>query len=112
MEIKESNILGEKGLFATRNYKKHDVIYTLSGIEYDYPTRETIYIGSGKHIYDSYGIYMNHSFEPTTCIEGKKVVALVDIDVGTELTFNYNENEIHMANPFYVGNVLVSGKDV
>ena len=72
--------------------------------------RETIYIGHNKHIYDQNGIYMNHSFNPTTYINKYDVVALNNINIDDELTFDYNKNEINMAAPFVVDGIIVSGK--
>ena len=54
---------------------------------------------------------MNHSFTPSTRIDGHNVVALRDIKVNDEITFNYNDSELKMANPFYVNNILVDGND-
>lgn len=107
MEVKQ-NELGY-GLYTKNSHKMGDIVFKLEGIEYDYPMRETIYIGNNKHIYDNNGIYINHSFKPTIYIDGYNVVALVDIKEGDELTFNYNENEINMANPFYVNGEFVCG---
>ena len=109
MEIKDSQITGEKGLFSTKTYKKGEIIYILSGEIFDKPTRETIHIGNNQHIYDKYGIYINHSFHPNIVVKGTHLIALYDINIGEEILFNYNDTEINMANPFYVDNVLVCG---
>ena len=103
---------GSKGLYATRTYIKDELVFTLSGEEYENPTRETIHIGNGKHIYDELGIFINHSFNPSTYIDGKNVRALKSIEIDDEITFNYNDNEINMACPFYVDDVLVCGENV
>jgi hypothetical protein len=109
MKVKQSKLTNEKGLFSTEKYKKGDVLYTLSGEVYSEPTRETIHIGDNKHIYDKYGIYINHSFNPNICIKDQSLVALCDIEIDDELFFNYNDTEINMAKPFYVNCVLVCG---
>jgi hypothetical protein len=100
---------GSKGLYANCTYIKDELIFILSGEEYDHPTRESIHIGNGKHIYDELGIFINHSFEPSVYIDGKNVKALKSINIDDELTFNYNNTEINMACPFYVDNILVCG---
>lgn len=111
MEVKDSNdIAGGKGLFATKNYSQGEIIHTLTGEILNYPTRETIHIGNNKHIYDEYGIYINHSFEPNIIICENNIIALNNIQSGDEIKFNYNDSEINMANPFYVDNILVCGK--
>lgn len=37
------------------------------------------------------------------------MVTLKDIVVGDEITFNYNDSEIDMANPFTVNGEMVNG---
>ena len=109
MEIKCSKVNGY-GLYSSKSYSKNEIIHILNGDIYTDPTKYTIHVGNGVHILDMYGRYMNHSFTPTTYIDGCKVVAFVDIDAGDELTFDYNKTEIEMAEPFVVGDVLVGGK--
>lgn len=110
MEIRESQIVDGKGLFVTSNFKKGDIVFELKGEIFDHPTRESIHIGNNEHIYDDYGIFINHSFEPSVCIQQTNVVALHDIESGGEITFNYNDSEIKMSNVFYVGDQKVCGK--
>ena len=110
MEVRYNTELKEKGLYATKTYLKYEIVFTLSGEEYDKPMRETIYVGNNTHIYDQNGIYMNHSFNPTTYINKYDVVALNNINIDDELTFDYNKNEINMAAPFVVDGIVVSGK--
>jgi len=110
MEIKFNEKLKEYGLYATKSYLKSEIVFVLDGLIYDKPTKYTIHIGDNKHILDDYGVKMNHSFKPTTKIDNKNVVALVNINSGDELTFNYNASEINMASPFKVNGVAVSGK--
>ena len=112
MIIKKSNIVDGKGLFATNPTKKGEIVFVLSGNIFDSPTRESIHIGNNKHIYDAYGIYINHSFTPNVVIQNYNVVALQDINTNDEITFNYNETEINMSNPFTINNQDVTGKTV
>ncbi len=111
MEIRNSILTNEKGLFSTKEYKKGEIIHILSGDIYDNPKRETIHIGNNKHIYDKYGIFINHSFNPNIYVNGCELIALCDIKNNDELLFNYNDTEINMANPFYVNGILVCGKE-
>ena len=110
MEIQHSKITNGKGLFVTKEYKRGEIVFILSGKIYNYPMRETIHIGNNKHIYDEFGIFINHSFTPNISIDGVNVIAMLDIYSGDELAFNYNTTEIEMSSPFYVDNILVSGK--
>lgn len=110
MEIKLNATIGEKGLYATKYYSLNSIIFELKGEILSEPTRESIRIGENAHIIDSYGIYMNHSFEPTCKIVNNCVIALKDINIGDELNFNYNESEENMANPFMINGIVVQGK--
>lgn len=109
MEVKQSTKINGLGLFATQQYKKGDIIFVLKGDETSYPTRESIYVGNNTHILDEMGQFINHSFEPTTQIVGYNVVALVDLNNGDEITFNYNDSEVTMAAPFTVDGQQVCG---
>jgi len=111
MEIKQSKHLDGKGLFTTKSCKKNEIVFVLEGEIFSEPTRESIYIGNGEHIYDEYGIFINHSFTPNIKIVNKNVVALQDIESDTEVVFNYNDSELKMANPFYIGDVYVNGNN-
>ncbi len=51
-----------------QKYTKGERVHTLIGEIYDKPTRETICIGYDRHIYDNYGIFINHSFNPNIYI--------------------------------------------
>ena len=112
MEIRESKTIDGKGLFVTKSFKKGEIVFVLTGEIFDHPTRESIHIGNNQHIYDEYGIFINHSFEPSVCIQHINVVALKDICEGDEITFNYNDSEINMSNVFYVGEQKVCGKSM
>lgn len=109
MEIRNIKNSNEKGLFATKKYKQGDKVHTLTGEIFDNPTRETIRIGNNRHIYDNYGIFINHSFEPNIEIYYDEIFALRDINIDDELVFDYNKNEGSMANPFYANGILVCG---
>lgn len=111
MEVADSKYVDGKGLILRKSVKKGEIVFVLSGRIFDHPTRESIHIGNNKHIYDEYGIFINHSFDPSVRIESINVIALKDLHDGDEITFNYNDSEINMANTFYVGDVLVSGKN-
>jgi hypothetical protein len=111
MEIRKSTSTNGEGLFSMREYKKGDILHILCGVIFDEPTRETIHIGDNRHIYDKFGIYINHSFNPNIYINGRELIALRDIKIDDELFFNYNDTEMSMANPFYDNDILVCGKN-
>ena len=91
---------GYSSLVSTKKYDEGVVIWKLTGAIVKKPTRTSIQIAEDQHVEDEHGIYMNHSFNPTTKIENGRVVAIRNINVNDELTFNYNENEQCMAFPF------------
>ena len=99
-----------KGLFLTENFKKDNIVHTLEGPILDKPTKFSIEIGKNQHIIDDYGVFMNHSFEPTVQISGKSVIALKDLEKGSEICFNYNESETSMVSSFLTENELVFWK--
>ena len=97
---------------ATQSYGVNDIVHELKGEYVDSPTRTSIEVGSGKHIEDKLGIYINHSFTPTCKIDNGCVVSLTNIKIDQEITFNYNDSETRMATPFIDKgtNNMVSGK--
>lgn len=110
MEIKLNETIGENGLYATTSYLKNSIVFELKGDIISHPTRESIRIGPNKHVIDPFGIYMNHSFDPTCRIDNNYVISIKNIDPGDELNFNYNDNEENMANPFIINGIIVQGK--
>jgi hypothetical protein len=114
MEVKLNEKIEQLGLFTTKKYNQGEIIFILSGKEFDKPTRESIYVGeiNGKHthVHDNYGQYINHSFEPSVIINGYNIVAIRDLDINEEITFDYNTNELQMASPFVVEGKLVNGQ--
>jgi len=99
-----------KGLFTTVPHVKGSTVLTLHGPVTSSPTRESIHVGSNMHMTDPNGSYVNHSFEPSCVVDGVNLVALKDLPADSEITFNYNENELPMAAPFELNGILVTGR--
>jgi len=110
MEIKYSERVGGQALFSLRNHSAGELVFVLDGEVKKNPTKYTIEISKTEHIIDDCGIYMNHSFNPTTEIVGRNVLATGDIEIGDELNFNYNVSETNMATPFNTPGGYVGGK--
>lgn len=113
MEVLHCGAERGNGLFATKVHKKGSVVHVLQGTELENPSRESIRVVIGNkvtHIVDNYGQFINHSFNPSCFIDENKIVALIDIQPKTEITFNYNDNEVNMASPFMCDGVHVTGK--
>ena len=109
MEIKYSERVNGEALFSLRTHKINDTVFVLYGEIEKNPTKYTIEISKTEHILDKWGIYMNHSFNPTTQIVGRNVIAVCDINIGDELNFNYNVSETNMATPFNTPEGYVGG---
>jgi len=115
-------INGIKGVFATKILQNNQIVHTLFGKTRITPSQTSIEIGKDNHIEDSIGRYINHSFNPSTRISGLTnrehtlqcgfIVSLRTIQVGDEITFNYNESESKLASPFHdrETGLIVSGK--
>ena len=70
----------------------------------DQPSYRSVQVGRHSHIEDiGVLVYLNHSCAPTVFVDVERleVRALVDIDVGRELTFFYPSTEWDMAQPFH-----------
>ena len=92
---------GHKGVIATTNFSSEQLIYTLKGTPQKDRTRESIQIAKNEHVEDNFGIFFNHDSSAPSCkILGREVIALRDIEVGEEITFNYLENEDQIESPF------------
>lgn len=98
--VKESSIEG-KGVFATRDFKKGDIVFIFKGKVYHNVINgpaDTAFkpnsIGFGKNLWidpiDKFP-FINHSCEPNMGIKGRVTfVALRNIRKGDELTFDYS----------------------
>ena len=97
------------GLYATKSYKINDIVLVMTGNLLNIPTQQSIHIGDNMHLEDKYGQYVNHSFHPNVKVVSNKLIAIQDINMYDEITFNYNESELEMACPFEDDGVLVCG---
>lgn len=91
---------GMKGLFARKPFDKNEIIFSLKGKIKNKPTRTSIKIGQNRHVEDLYGKYINHNCRPSVKIIDGNVVAIKNIKIFEEITFNYLENEDDLAAPF------------
>lgn len=77
-----------------------EVVLSLAGEIFDKPVRESIQIGTNKHILDNFGKFTNHSCYPTCKVVGDNLVSVRLITKGDSITFDYNETEDLLAEPF------------
>lgn len=106
---------GTLHLLAARPFRAGEEVLRLAGRVVDAPTRFTVELGEGRHLdatpsssdrermERSPWLFLNHACEPNTRLageDGRSLLALEDIAVGDELSFDYEANESHMAEPF------------
>lgn len=96
----KANAHGEKATHAKQAHQIGDLVYLVRGEAQDTRTRETIEIAPGQHVYDPYAEFINHSFSPNLEVRGREMIAIVEIAVGDELTFDYLKNESSISAPF------------
>jgi len=106
VEIKYKDELGtSKGLFATEDMYKGNLILMLKGNHFSEPTRTSIRVRD-KNIEHYEGAFLNHHCNPNaeiweiTDVEEGVVVAKCDISKGEEITFDYETTEPILAAPF------------
>jgi SET domain-containing protein len=109
-----------KGCVASENIKTNETIYEFTGKKIPFPTRTSIESIYG-HVEDEMGQYLNHNCKPNSNLvnfmskewTGMKVVAIQNIDKGTEITFDYNCTEGELSNPFECNccNKLIKGRN-
>jgi len=89
------------GVFTNNRIKVGDVVWDLGRGEPRFtPTRTSIQVGDKLHVEDSIGAFINHDCKPSCKVVGTKVIAVLDMGVGDEITFDYSQNEDEMASPF------------
>lgn len=113
LEIKEG--IQGKGVFAKKDFRKGDVIFTMKGKIISHPTRTSVQIGEHQHIEDFTAGHINHSCTPNIKVNRKKhqFECIEAIQAGEEIMFNYQENEDSLANPFYCeccGQIIIGKK--
>ena len=107
---------GELRTLAARDLLPGQVVMELEGVLVVEPTRYTIQVGLVEHLELPPDIgweeelqrypwrFLNHSCRPNTRVERRggvpSLVALEPVPAGTELDFDYEANELELAEPF------------
>lgn len=84
---------------AARSFAPGDLIHELSGEYFQTRNKYTIEI-DGRHLVDPIAKFINHSFKPNIVINGYRITALLVIEAGDELTFDYTTTESEFSHPF------------
>jgi hypothetical protein len=103
-----------RGLYAKIKFSRGTRVLILQGNYLPYPTKTSIQIGK-KHIESWEGGHVNHACDPNTIVVTKRksnafkdraplqihcLEAVKDIEIGEEITFDYETTEERMAEPF------------
>ena len=99
-------------VIATKPIAQDETILFIDGRLTDRPSRYSVQISETEHIdLDEQALidatpsrylwrYLNHHCQPNARLDGRYLRANKNINVGDEVTFNYNTNEYEMASPF------------
>ncbi len=99
------------GVFADERIKKDEIIFEFKGEKVNISSRHSLQIDYDVWLGPSGDVddYINHSCDPNAYVEFKDgrlyLIALRDIEIGEEITFNYltteydlNDNEVFICN--------------
>ena len=96
---------GKLGLFASKQIDTGSLILVLNGNYFPKPTRTSIQIGD-RHMEHYEGGFMNHHCDPSSkivvleLIKEPLVLATRKINLGEQITFDYETTEDKLNNPF------------
>jgi len=102
IEIRKSN--NGNGLFARKPIKKGSIVFNFDGKigDDEHTNPESLQIDEDKFLESTlkFDDFLNHSCEPNCCIDWKNMnlVALKDIQLGEEFSFDYNTAEYDLIN--------------
>ena len=90
------------GIFTLIDINPGEIIFEMHGKVLSYTTRTSVQIGKEMHIENIVAGHVNHSCEPSAkvCRRERVFRSLRKIAQGEEITFDYNENEDALAEPF------------
>ena len=97
----------EKGLYSIKKYGSGNIVLVLEGNYLPYPTRTSIQVGD-RHLESWEGGHVNHHCLPNTKVVVEQgefnlmhyLVAIKNIQIGEQITFDYESTETEMSEPF------------
>ena len=99
--VKVCEIDGMKGLFAEKKFIKDELVVVVEGEKIPEATRTSVHLGNNEHIDVKEPImYINHKCDANIRLKMDTFVATRTIEAGEEITFNYNDSEDVLSNPF------------
>ncbi len=89
------------GAFTGKHYKAGDVVEDIRGQVMNHATMYTFQVAPGIHVLpDSAARFVNYLCQPNCAVQGLDIVALRDLELGEEITVDYNLTEDCLAIPF------------
>lgn len=99
VEVKEKN--GFKSLISKRYFLKGEQIFFVEGEEIKIPNRYSVQVSDSIHVNVKEPVmYINHKCDGNIQLIERAFYALKQIQVGEEITFNYNNTERVLAEEF------------
>ena len=99
LEVKEEN--GIKSLVSKRSFAKGEQICFVEGEEIKNPNRYSVQVSASIHVNVKEPVmYINHKCDGNIELKERAFYALKKIQVGEEITFNYNDTERVLAEEF------------
>ena len=99
VEVKEKN--GIKSLISKRYFLKGEQIFFVEGEEIKIPNRYSVQVSDSIHVNVKEPVmYINHKCDGNIQLIERAFYALKQIQVGEEITFNYNNTERVLAEEF------------
>lgn len=105
-------VLGQRGIVAVTAIPPGEVAIQVKGVTTTQPSRYSIQVGEHEHVdlpevvdparsaQEYPWQFMNHSCDPNARLVGRAFIAVRPIEIGDEITFDYNTTEYDMASPF------------
>ena len=108
-------VSGGRGLFTTAAVRAGETVLEIDGVIRAQPDRFSIQVGERRHVHpapeelargESAEVpwwFLNHACRPSVRIDGRRAVAVRDLEAGEHLTFDYDTTEWSIATPFRCG---------
>lgn len=92
---------GEYGLFTSTKINRGDIFMDLlEGVTTRVRTRTSIQVDEDLHVEHEAARYINHSFVPNATVLDCALIAILEIEAGDEIVFDYTMNEDDISSPF------------
>jgi len=101
---------GFHSLFSKRPFQVGEVVCEVTGEEISFPNRYSVQVARNLHINVKEPVkYINHHCTGNIELKEREFLAISKIEIGDEISFNYNSTEDILAEPF---NCFRCGKEI